>query len=64
MHFHLTTRIGELGGMVPSNQELCRWGAGKSDSVVAICRESNNFLEVLKSHIVKELKFSVIVNFR
>jgi hypothetical protein len=22
MDFHLTTRIGELGGMVPSNQEL------------------------------------------
>ena len=24
MYFHLTTRIGELGGMVLSNQELCQ----------------------------------------
>ena len=28
MYFHLTTRIGELGGMVLSNQELCRWTIG------------------------------------
>ena len=25
MYFHLTTRIGELGGMVLSNQELARF---------------------------------------
>jgi hypothetical protein len=30
MYFHLTTRIGELGGMVLSNQELCRLILGGS----------------------------------